>query len=190
MVRRAAICKIIRKFAHGMNTDKIKNDELHEVLTAYLLRTRRRRTPERYMVLDCIAADGGHFSADSLYSRLAESGRRVSLGTVYNTIELLVDCGLVVEHSFGEGGRVFELAPTGHYHLVCTSCGKIKEVSDAELENLIAGRHYASFTPRRFSLSVFGVCSRCARRAKNLKKDAAASSGKKSPDKTSTSKRK
>lgn len=153
-----------------MNTEKSKNEELHEVLTAYLLRTRRRRTPERYMVLDCIADCDAHFSADSLFSQLAASGRRVSLGTVYNTIELLIECGLVVEHNFGDGGRVFELAPTGHYHLICTCCGKIKEVSDDQLESLIAAKHYPSFTMRRFSLSIYGICSRCARKNKATKK--------------------
>ncbi len=153
-----------------MNTDKAKNEELHRTLTAFLQRTRRRRTPERYMVLDCIADGDAHFSADSLCTRLAEAGQHVSLGTVYNTIGLLMECGLVTEHNFGDGRRVFELAPTGHYHLVCTGCGKVKEVPDTALEALVAGRHYASFTPQRFSLTVFGICSRCARRTKKSKK--------------------
>lgn len=172
-----------------MDTDKAKNEELHRALTDYLVRTRRRRTPERYMVLDCIAAADAHFSASDIHSALADKGYRLSPVTVYNTIGLLMECGLLVEHNFGNGIRTYEMAPTRHFHLVCTVCGKVKEVSDSALEVFLAERRFASFTPRRFSLSVFGTCSRCARLAKKEKKQQKTTSKDKT-DRKSTIKKK
>lgn len=154
-----------------MNADKEKllNDS-ERIFTDYLLRTSRRRTPERFMVLKCACQCQGHFTAEELCMNLSETGSRVATATVYSTLQLLSECGLVLMHRFGDGPARYEFSPGPHLHLVCNSCGKIKEVHDADLEILLLQRKYRAFSPASFSLSVFGLCSACARKNRKISK--------------------
>lgn len=163
--------KKIRKFAH-MKTrltpeDEIKTSASGQLLSQYLRRSRRRCTPERYMVLSAAEAIPGHFTIESLTKMLSDSGRHVALATVYNTVQLLVDCGLLrrLRLSNDTAAR-YEVTTANHHHLLCTRCGKIKDVSDPALEELLKTRRFSAFTPESFALSVYGICSACARKAR------------------------
>ena len=138
------------------------------ILDDYLRRTNRRHTSERTALLECVLATKGRFSIDTLRLNAEKTGMRVSVATVYNTVELFVECGLVVRHRFGSRTSMYEKASVGdnHYHLVCTNCGKIKDVHDADLSKMLSRRRYVGFTPAYFAVSVYGVCSACRRKAK------------------------
>ena len=132
----------------------------------FLQRTRRRCTPERFMILGVVESLQGHFTVKEVCRRLADRGEHVATATVYSTVQNLVDCGLVKRLHIDEGAVRYEVSPTSHHHLVCTRCGKIKDVHDTTLEDVLRARRYSAFTPAYFSLSVYGVCSACARKAR------------------------
>lgn len=137
-------------------------------LNRYLMQHRLRRTPERYAILDKVFSLSEHFFVDTLHRMLDDDGYHVSRATVYNTMEILVDAGLVRRHNFGSTPAQYEKVAgiTNHHHLVCTQCGKVKEVKDAEIDRMLASKRYASFHPAYADLYIYGVCSRCARRPK------------------------
>ena len=151
--------------------------------TQYMTKHKLRKTPERYAILEKVMEMNSHFIIDSLHQLLEADGYHVSLATVYNTMQLLVDAGLVRRHTFGKQTAQYEKiigSAINHHHLVCSRCGKVKEVSDPEVDAVLGSRRYSSFQPAYADLYIYGVCSRCLRKAKRKK---AGGGAKKSDDK-------
>lgn len=141
-------------------------------LSQYIQSKNLRRTPERYAILDKVFDIAEHFSIEMLYSALEQDGFHVSKATLYNSIQLFVDCGLLRKHQFdGKSAQYERVTGVGnHHHLICTQCGKIKEVKDAALVNMLNSRRYPTFHTAYFALYVYGICSRCQRTNKKNKK--------------------
>ena len=93
---------------------------VRQKLSQYLEAKKLRKTPERYAILDKIYATSEHFDVDLLYEMMSESEYRVSRATVYNTIDLLVDAGLVRKHQFGNHPAQYEKSynMVNHHHLI------------------------------------------------------------------------
>lgn len=140
--------------------------------TEYLQGKKLRKTPERYAILDKVCDMTEHFHIDTLYSELEATSYHVSLATVYNTMDLLIDCGLVRRHQFNNQPAQYEkVSGVGnHHHLICTQCGRIKDVKDQELLKMMNARRYPAFHTSYFAINVYGVCSRCQRRGKSKSK--------------------
>jgi Fur family ferric uptake transcriptional regulator len=88
----------------------------------------------------------------------------VGLATVYRTLELLVSSGLVAERDFGEGFRRYEAVAPGqaHEHCICSSCGRVMELTNDRLERVIAlVAEEVEFRPHHHHLEVFGLCRDC-----------------------------
>jgi Fur family ferric uptake transcriptional regulator len=153
-----------------MNDDKLKATARQKFLQ-YLTSTGKRRTNEREAILDCVMSIDGHFSIEGLRDYVSKHGPLVSLATLYNTLDLLVDCGLVTQHRFDNKMSRYEktLGASSHHHLICNICGKIKEVRDTELMNAIEAKRYRTFYPTHFALTIYGVCSTCHRKASRVK---------------------
>jgi len=152
-----------------MDSEIIRKQAKDE-FTEYLTFRKHRKTAERFAVLDHIYSIKGHFNMDSLYNYMLEDESfRVSRTTLYNTIDLLLDCGLVVKHQFGAHAAQYERAygNENHDHIICIDCGEVRElpsnlISQAQL------RKIKKFKVSYYSMYIYGVCSKCshARRMK------------------------
>ncbi len=87
-----------------------------------------RNTSQRVLIIDIIHGGQGHMDADEVYRRARKKQPRISLSTVYRTLQTLKGLGLVEEVHLDEEHHHYEIKPpTEHYHLVCLGCGKVVE---------------------------------------------------------------
>lgn len=148
-----------------MNDEKTKAAAL-ATFTQYMHQHKLRKTPERFAILDKVFDTSTHFSIDALHSALEGSGYHVSRATVYNTIELLTKCGLVRRHAFDAQSPQYEKIAglTRHYHLVCSRCGKVREIKDQEIDMLLNTHRFGKFQPGYIDLNIYGLCAACQRK--------------------------
>ncbi len=154
-------------------TASLKKEDIKAIVkglfTDYLQEHNQRKTPERYAILEKIYDTIGHFTIDTLHSIMTEDFQ-VSRATVYNTLELLADCHLVIKHHFHSEYFEYEKAYNNlHHHLICTNCRKIKEYSDENIKKIIRAKPLGGFEVKNFSIYTYGICHKCAKQLKNNK---------------------
>jgi Fur family ferric uptake transcriptional regulator len=137
------------------------------VFTEFLKRRGLKTTRERTALFEEIFSTHLHFDAEDLVSRMRERGKKISRATVYRTLDLLYECGLVGRVRLNEEKYRYERQMQGehHDHLVCTVCGKIIEFVEPKIEVLqedICTRY--GFYPTSHSHQIRGICADCRER--------------------------
>jgi Fur family ferric uptake transcriptional regulator len=112
--------------------------QVRELFTTYLEQNQQRKTPERYAILDEIYSSKAHFDVDELFLKMKSRNYHVSRATVYNTLDLLVESGLVKRHQFGQNTSHYEQAfgYKQHDHLICNHCKKVFEFCDPRVQQI------------------------------------------------------
>jgi Fur family ferric uptake transcriptional regulator len=132
-----------------------------QIFREYLRKKELRVTRERLGIVKAIFELNTHFTVDSLYHLLKKRKSGISLATVYNSIDHLLEAGLIRRHRFNNHSFVYEAAleHRQHDHLICNDCGHVTEFCDPRIQHIqnmmgeILGFHITSH-----SLHLFGHC--------------------------------
>ncbi|MEO8760601.1 MAG: transcriptional repressor [Bacteroidia bacterium] len=143
-----------------MITNDIKA-KVKQILTDHLEVKQLRKTSERFAILDEVYSITGHFDIETLYVHMKNKKYQVSRATLYNTVEVLLECNLIIKHQFGKNQAMYEKAYMyrQHDHLICQDCEHVFEFCDPRLQQIqqMAGE-ILKFDIDRHSLTLYGKC--------------------------------
>jgi Fur family ferric uptake transcriptional regulator len=121
-------------------------------------------TSEREEVLREILEVEDHFDVDTLYFRLKNKNSKISKASIYRTLPLLIEAGYIQEVYKQAGHSYYEVTfnKLPHLHFICISCGRVDEVMDPRLNQLIKEHEQEkNYKLLSYHLEIFGVCSNC-----------------------------
>lgn len=123
-------------------------------------------TPQRRSILDIIVEnEGKHLSTEEIYDLVKQKCPEIGLATVYRTMQMFDEVGIVYKHNFDDGRSRYELNHNEdhqHHHLICVNCNKVIEVEEdllEQLENEVEKKY--DFTITNHNVKFFGYCNKC-----------------------------
>ncbi|WP_412989708.1 Fur family transcriptional regulator [Pediococcus siamensis] len=130
-----------------------------------------RITPQRRTILTYLVTHHNHPTVETIHEALKQKTPNMSLATIYNTVKLFVDLGIVIELASGEDGVHYDYYSKPHYHVICTNCGRIADVFDDhflqdahQMETTTAKQTGYEVTGNLFE--IYGLCPDCQKKLK------------------------
>ncbi len=141
-------------------------DEI-QVFKEFLEERGLRLTRQREAIIRKVFTFENHFCAEDLAQWATDEGKAYGLVTIYRTLALALECGLVEEREFGRGRKYFDkVHGRGHHeHFICRTCGEVQEIWDerfGDLQRELSAR--IGFVPDYYDLRIFGTCAKCVAR--------------------------
>ena len=155
------------------------NSVIIENFDKFLSDNGKRRTPERFKILESVLEFSKQFTVDNLVAAMAGKNFIVSQATIYNTLLLLVEAGVLRQFSINNRSHFERVDNVCLIHLKCQECGKVKLVKDTNFMAFMNARKFPAFTTSYYNLTVYGICSDCARRIKREKREKSGKTAKK-----------
>lgn len=160
---------------YGSMSEEIVNSakqQANHLLEEYLHLRGLRLTAEREAIVDAIYDCEGHFAIEALSTLLEQRRFRVSLATLYNNMEMLVDAGLVWRHYFCSS-VLYErsIGTPPHFHRICMACGQAEDYFSERLAHHVGNARIRAFKTDYSHIYLYGICTKCAaaQRRKNKK---------------------
>lgn len=121
-----------------------------------------RLTPQRQVILQFLKETHEHPTAEQVYQKIGEQFPGISLATVYNTLKMLKELGVIRELSYGDMSSRYDGNDSEHAHLVCRACNEVLDVFCPPQENLMTQEIAASgFMLENYRLEFYGTCPAC-----------------------------
>jgi len=120
-----------------------------------------RFTPQRQAILEFLLATDIHPTAEDIYKQVKVKFPGVSLGTIYNTLNMLKEHGFILELTCGDMSSRFDGNPVNHYHAMCNRCGKVVDFPCdlVEMDKYVAEK--TNFIINTHNLVFYGICPEC-----------------------------
>lgn len=118
-------------------------------------------TPQRIAVYRALLESEEHPTPEALYERVRRGMPSLSLATIYKALDTLESIGLVRPVPIVSDKRRYDANDRPHHHLVCSSCGSIRDYYNHELDRLMPKRVGGGFVPQSVSVNVCGICADC-----------------------------
>jgi len=143
----------------------ISYENLLEKFKTLLKENTLKYTKQRELILKFLYENDEHYTPEDIYMLLKKEHPDINIGiaTVYRTLTLLEDSGIVTSISFGAQGKKYELGlKTHHEHMICTKCGDITEFYDEIIENQqeVVAKQY-NFKMTAHTMKIIGLCEKC-----------------------------
>lgn len=123
-----------------------------------------KATPQRIVVCKIALGSPEHPSVQKIYTDVKKTNPTVSLATVYSTLNILKDSGLIQELNFPKGQTRYDPYLEPHINLICLQCGKIQDLDDLASKELVRkATEKAQFTLSGQRIDVYGTCEHCAK---------------------------
>ncbi len=129
-----------------------------------------RVTLQRVMILDAVCEGGGHTTLKQVHARLRHMDDTIDVSSVYRTLKLFVELGLVISAEAPNGETVYEIPkPQKHHHLVCRVCGGEQEIGGEALNGMVtAVKQRFGFLVEDDHLVLHGICADCQRETSRI----------------------
>lgn len=146
----------------------VEYEQLLESFKELLKKNNLKFTIQREVILEMLYSSDAHLTPEALHHLIQDKhpDLKTGIATVYRTLALLEESGVVTSLSFGAQGKKYELGAKEHHdHLICTECGKITEFVDEEIEKR---QHFITeelgFKMKDHSMQIYGICSQCQKK--------------------------
>ncbi|MBP2002489.1 Fur family peroxide stress response transcriptional regulator [Paenibacillus shirakamiensis] len=121
-----------------------------------------RITPQRHAILSYLMDSMGHPTADEIYRALEPNFPSMSVATVYNNLKVFLEAGMVRELTYGDNSSRFDADISDHYHVICQSCGTIKDFACESLTEIERkAEESTSFKVFGHRMEFYGICNHC-----------------------------